>query len=131
MYSAIVSGVVKPFESPDKMGCRTKVITTIICCFVMAVLYAGSIGVGLLAIHWWGYNVETGCFSQETALNQNSTRCESGPYKCMISNNYHLFLVCPIYGSIVFVVVIVALLLYCVKKRICASNISYEAYGAY
>jgi TM2 domain-containing membrane protein YozV len=105
------------------MSWKTKVAYTFMIFLALTILFIGSLGLGLLTSHWLGYNVETGCsLDNPPMVPVNITKCETGAYKCVISDNYHLFAICSVYGTPVYMIVIIIGLIFCVKQRCCVED---------
>jgi hypothetical protein len=97
------------------MNKRSKLFWTALLLAVITLLYFASIGLGVSVSKWFKINVETGC--TETTDFTNVTKCNTGLYKCVVSNPFKFYAVCPIYGTAMIMLAIVIGIIYCIKKR--------------
>lgn len=103
-----------------------KILYVLIALLAFTTVYFGTVGLGLLITQWLGFNIETGCSLIDPPMlpvnASNPQKCEIGAYKCVVSNSYHLYMICPVYGSPIIVLLIVIGLMFCIKQRCCSED---------
>jgi hypothetical protein len=101
---------------------KTKVLYMLAAIALLVLIYIASLGLGVVITNWFGINLETGCPIDAVTLKNETTekKCKTGMYECSVSNPFNLYIVCPMYGTAICIVVVIAGIIYCVKR--CASS---------
>lgn len=78
------------------------------------IIYNACLGLGVIITKSFKINLENGCYDH--VIMPNQTSCPTGMYRCTANEPFNFYLICPIYGSFILVIVFFAGLVYGIYK---------------
>jgi len=110
------------------MSKKSRILYTFALLAFTLLLYIASLGLGVMITKWFDINLETGCslrpklpsmmnFTDNyTTPPAENEACNTGMYKCTVSNPFNFYVVCPMFGTAICMIAVIAGIIYCVKS---------------